>query len=272
METVTWILETDVFAHSQFDDMVSHITKRKDSGLNFDLKTVRIVPFVHEVDGPVPEVDGPIVCYGSTGIHTLSKREGWKPGVWNSGLGERAVSSHLGNLYLNSDVRFMPLSKVASEFDPSEKVFIKPESDGKEFAGMVTEVSSIEPWFRNMVEIGYLDGGEIEVAVSPAKEIGNEWRTVVVDGKVVACSVYRMWLSVMVAKEAPEDVVKAAEEAASLYSPAPVFVCDVCEGVDGMKVLEYNCFNSAGLYACDIGSVVDSVTNATRRSYCEIED
>lgn len=48
-------------------------------------------------------------------------------------------------------------------------------------------------------------------------------------------------------------------EALRRWQPADAFVVDVASGPFGHKVIEVNCFNSAGLYACDPGRIIDAV-------------
>ncbi len=48
-------------------------------------------------------------------------------------------------------------------------------------------------------------------------------------------------------------------------APAPVFVLDVGEVEEGLRVVETNCFNSAGFYWCDLHAVVRAVNAHLRR-------
>ena len=43
------------------------------------------------------------------------------------------------------------------------------------------------------------------------------------------------------------------------FQPARAFVLDVADTLEGPKVIEVNNFNSAGLYACDVGKIVDAI-------------
>jgi hypothetical protein len=65
-------------------------------------------------------------------------------------------------------------------------------------------------------------------------------------------------------KESTGRVVAFAGAMAARYAPAPVFVLDVGETEAGLRVVETNCFNSAGWYACDAAAIVRRVTAFVR--------
>jgi hypothetical protein len=51
-----------------------------------------------------------------------------------------------------------------------------------------------------------------------------------------------------------------AAEMSWIWSPAPTIVMDLCLTVEGQyKVLEWNCLNSSGFYACDVGAIVTAL-------------
>jgi hypothetical protein len=87
---------------------------------------------------------------------------------------------------------------------------------------------------------------------------------VVVDGAVVASSQYRYHGRLKVTGEVPAEVTAFAERDGRAVRPAPVFVLDVGEVEEGLRVVETNCFNSAGWYACDAAAIVRRVTAFVR--------
>lgn len=46
-----------------------------------------------------------------------------------------------------------------------------------------------------------------------------------------------------------------------------VFVIDIAEIEAGLKVVEYNTFNTAELYACDLAAVAEAVSTYVERTY-----
>jgi len=256
MSAVTWVLERDVFSEECFSNMVDHFKKK-----NIPYHIVRIVPFIHEIEGKVPEISGPVIVYGSLGIHKLAKKHGWKPGVWsNDRFNESILIKALGQNALNHDIitcKFEDVMKTS----PWETFFVKPNTDTKEFAGMVTTKEEFNEWYMKMMTSGYFFEGieQKEVVIGSPKNIGCEWRLVILNGKVIEYSIYRQYQKVMPAHECPQEVINFAEDMSKIYSPAPVFVMDICEAENGYKVIEANGFNSAGLYKCDVSVIIDEI-------------
>lgn len=270
--TATWILESNVFAEVCFDEMVAHFKAKE-----IPHHVVRIIPFIHEIEGKKPIAEGPVVVYGSIGVQKLSNREGWVPGVFGDpkAFSEAEAERKLSDLYLNWGQFKTTIKKLGGETaafsrllgglgEPVEEFFIKPNTDTKEFAGMVIKVDEFDEWYGGMVESGYLDDNDFGVVISRPKKLGCEWRVVVVDGKISTASLYRQYQRVMPERGLIPEVEAVVMEAHALYQPAPVYVIDVAQVMNAegewlYKVIEYNTFNSAGLYACDVTKVIDDI-------------
>jgi hypothetical protein len=149
-------------------------------------------------------------------------------------------------------------------------VFVKPNTDTKEFAGTVVTAEKLREWVDGMMKSGYLEQSFLDndVLISQPKEIGCEWRIVVVDGKIAAHSVYRQYGIVKPEIWLPKEAEEFIESCISVYNPFPVYVLDVCQVADGSyRVIEMNTFNSAGWYACDVPSVMSSITTFVEKNY-----
>jgi hypothetical protein len=66
----------------------------------------------------------------------------------------------------------------------------------------------------------------------------------------------------------PRDVHDFAAQAlaATPWRPDEVFMLDVCESGDGLRIVELNSFSCSGLYACDLPAVVAAVSEAATRA------
>lgn len=85
----TWVLERNIFSERCFEAMLAHF-----SANGIPHHVVRIIPFVHTVEGETPKIDGPVICYGPLGVAKLAAAQGWRPGVWTSdSFSETAVQS-----------------------------------------------------------------------------------------------------------------------------------------------------------------------------------
>ena len=96
------------------------------------------------------------------------------------------------------------------------------------------------------------------VVVAPLKEIYREYRFFIVDGKVITGSLYKMGDQVVYKTELDDSEI-FTQKMVDLWQPAEAFVLDIALTKDGYKVLEVNCFNSAGYYAIDVGKLVHAV-------------
>ena len=254
---VTWVVEKNVFSEVCFDNMIRHF---KDNSIPYHV--VKVVPFIHEIDGKVPEIDGKCVVYGSIGTQKLAIKHGWTPGVWtNDQFSEKVITRKLGTSALNHRSDYIKLSEVPAWLGGNDvdEFFIKPNTDTKEFAGEVQHRDSFMFWYKNMMDIGYLETNDFEVMVSNPKKMGMEWRLVMVNGKVCECSIYKQYQIVKSERQMNPDVCRFAELCADVHSPADVFVMDIADTENGLKVIEYNTFNSAGLYACDVSNIIDTI-------------
>ena len=256
--TVTWILESNVFAEACFDEMLAHLRHRR-----LPHHVVRVIPFIHEVDGVVPEVSGPVVVYGSIGVQKLAETAGWKPGVFTNADFTTTSYKALGDLFLNQDAVRMRLSEVDAwlrSFD-GDDFFIKPDGDNKEFAGTVMSRDEFARWHSNMLGIGYLESNDFDVVISTPKSLGCEWRVVVVDGRIVTSSLYRQYGMVKAERHIIPEVEATVYKAHKRFAPAPAYVVDIAQADDTYKVVEYNTLNSAGFYDCDVRAIIDAVTD-----------
>lgn len=280
MTKPTWILESNVFAEVCFDVMLSHLQEQ-----GFPHHVVRIIPFVHEIEGKTPKIEGPCIVYGSIGVQKLAAKHGWTPGVFPVPTEVEAMAA-LGDLYLNSDAVRMPISEVrewltrcmvcdadaTSDADvdpcvgrfehkaPPSVFFIKPDTDTKEFAGQTIDSDKFSSWYEGMVDSGYLDGNDFPVVISTPKKLGCEWRVVVVDGKIVTSSLYRQYQMVKAERNIIPEVEATVLSAHARFQPADAYVIDVAQVGDEYKIIEYNTLNSAGLYECDPRAVIDAVS------------
>jgi hypothetical protein len=158
-----------------------------------------------------------------------------------------------------------PAAFLESLGEPN-RVFVRPDSALKPFAGRVVATTQLT---LAALDFGfYYDDPDLPVVVAPVRQIGREWRHVIVDRTVVAGSEY-----VAAGRQArPSQERGAAWElaagiASSLDPPEAVYVMDVCE-VDGdLRLLELNPFSGADLYACDAGEVVAAVSGAAMTAW-----
>lgn len=253
-----WLIESHVGDEPGFQAMLKHLREA-----NYPHHIMRFVPFSYDVVGAIPAVASPCIAFGGAGIANYVERTNLRPGVWT---GPQFSPTHYADklrvLYLNHNQILCRLSDVASNASQKgwTQFFMRPDNDLKPFAGRAFDFDEVVKWVSDLKLGNLLDENNHHVSIAPLLNIGREWRTVVVNREPIAWSQYKHDGRRKDSPTIEPAALKAIREAVANYAPADVFVADVCETDDGMKIVEYNTFNSAGLYACDIGEVIDTIS------------
>lgn len=257
---VTWVVQRYSNDESRiFNRSIKPVLK----GTKHDVHEVNVVPISRAVEGGDPVITGPVVAYGSTAMHFVSRRNNWAPGVWLSeGFTEANTQAALGELCLNAEMFTCPVREVerhASERN-LEFFFIKPNTGNKEFAGTVADAKRFSGWIDTILSQGWINKN-FDVCVSPVQYVENEWRLPVVDGKIVDYSAYIQERRLKPERKVLDAVLDIAKDAIERHNPAPAYVIDVGQVGNEFKIVEYNGFNCAGMYQCDVQNVVGAVND-----------
>lgn len=260
-----WLIEVGVFPESAAR-VCSAIEARGD-------RWTRYVDGIAEAE--LPPREACVVFWGSLGAAYRDRVAArWQPGAIGD-IEEFRVASYaprLGPLLANSDtvtttVRDL-VEKPQSVLDTlhrPQRVFVRPDSALKPFAGRVLDASTIT---RAALDHGfYYDDDALPIVVAPARQIHREWRTVVAEGHVVTGCAYTA--DRHGAEETlPEPVRKIAGQVArGDWQPAPIYIVDVAEVDNQIRVLELNPFSGADLYRCDPHAVVEAVARVSARLF-----
>ena len=95
--------------------------------------------------------------------------------------------------------------------------------------------------------------------MSTVKDIEDEWRTFIVNGKYSSGSHYKSFGRTDIHSNVPQHVIDFSEQVAAIYSPAKVFVVDVCSHNGELKIVELNGFNSSGFYEANIKKIFSDI-------------
>ena len=264
-----WVLQPNLFRERGYDRLVEALDR-----LGVDHVGVKPVPVTHRLlpgdfdspvavdpdDVPEPAIDAsrPIIVMGSYSLAKTAVARGWSPGAFieNTGYDDW----HDKWPVLNPGAWTGPL-RDARVTEPS---FVRPLSDSKSFVGKVYEPAEFHEWQVSVVDLGpdaYVHG-ETQVLVARPQEIWNETRCFVVDAKIVTASLYRSGGQVRYEEVLEGPALAFARECISSWVPSRAFVVDVALTPDGYRVVEVNCLNAAGFYACDMQKLVVALEDA----------
>ncbi len=231
------------------------------------LETMRLVPFAHKPDGPMPTVIEPCLVYGSSGLLNLARKVGWRPAGWQgSTFAMSALHRALGEIALNHDGKFAPASRIAETATAMDwsRVFIRPDGEDKLFSGQVLTRKAAEDWVALHTAAGFFEPDDPLTLVAPVRNLGREWRCFVVDGEIIEACRYAWNGGLDPRPGAPANVLAFAADVIARFCPAPCFVLDIAErpdnGTTDLRVVEVNSINSAGWYACDIAAIVRALS------------
>jgi len=219
--------------------------------------------------------DGPVVFHGSLGnAARIRDAQPWRPGAFCDvqAFACSAWYPRARDWLVHRQWRVLPAYLLAE--DPAaafrrlgdvagDRLFVRPDGPLKAFSGRVLARDAIT--LAALDHGFYYDDPTIPVVIAPARDIGREWRYVVVNRTVVAGSAYAADTRTPRADD-PRGAAWtfAAEVADTLAPPEDVYVMDVCEADERLWLLELNPFSGADLYACSAEDVVTAVSQAAR--------
>jgi hypothetical protein len=170
---------------------------------------------------------------------------------------DQAVYSKLNLPLLNNNALFLSVrDNLNVSFN--EAKFIKPSRDLKAFNGGILEAGvTIRDYIMSQNhQAFYIDE---TVIISELVNIQAEYRFFVVSGEVITGSYYRKNGQAFKSNDIQDEVLKIAIDYSKLYKPAKIFVMDIAETNEGYRIIEYNCWNSSGSYACNLERMYSSV-------------
>ena len=98
-----------------------------------------------------------------------------------------------------------------------------------------------------------------KIVVSDIKEIQEEYRFFIHKNFILGCSRYILNSEVNPSDFVPEELKECAREYSELYNPAEFYVMDLAVTSEGIKIVEYNCWNASGFYHADIRNIIFQV-------------
>lgn len=256
--SVTWAIQTNFIA----DEQIRRVwNAAEDAGAR--VQEVHVIPFSDELGNHVPQIDGVVIPYGATKLTRLAMQRGWTGLCFDPETFRVDCWNRNRDDMLNQHVRQMSVREcmAAMEHEADDSVwFVRPLHDLKHFDGTVTVAREIRRWMSSVDSGNFSFDGDTEVIIAPPQKIHAEWRYFIVDGKVVDGSSYRIAGQRMANAVARPELYEQAQALADGWLPHRTCVMDVAQTDDGLKVIEFNTFNSSGFYAHDIDKIVAAVT------------
>ena len=97
------------------------------------------------------------------------------------------------------------------------------------------------------------------IQITEPKQIFKEARIWIIGGEISTSSYYRFHGNIVYEDNVSNEGLNFAKKMADLYMVADAFVMDICETLDGWKIVEVNCINSAGFYKGNIQGIISDL-------------
>lgn len=148
---------------------------------------------------------------------------------------------------LNSDARYIDYSRIKN-YEFTKDTFIKPSRDLKSFnGGVIYAGETIQNYISRTGHHSPNIKSE-KIVVSDIKEIQEEYRFFMHKNKILSCSRYVLNSEVNPSDFVPEELKECALEYSELYNPSELYVMDLAVTSEGIKIVEYNCWNASVFY------------------------
>lgn len=271
MNNIKWLIQS-VGKNQMLEDNFETVKKLKFDYDNFSLITgkneiINLENFLtNEEDNYILRGGTKIISLFFSGINDLEKLSNYltenqiknkdifykklKEGIFYDEINfDQEYYNKLDLPLLNKNSVFISI-KDNKELSFDNDYFIKPSKDLKSF---LPGILKAKQKIKDFIESGsYIQDYDKEMLlVSPVEKLYNEYRFFIINKEVITYSQYRNENEVKYNSFVPKKMVDIAKEYAKLYQPHEIFTMDLVETDNGVKIVEYNCWNGSGLYHCD---------------------
>lgn len=249
-----WLVQKNLYNENRRGDLINSLIR-----LNIDFLEVNVSQNNIDVEIPIDN-NLPIITNGSIMFSNIAKERNWKPGSFlNENFSYSVWSKYYNDLLLN---RNAIVSTIKDSKIFSDTVFVRPILDNKTFNGKVFTKEEFLKFQNDSINlVPGLPNPKIEILTSPQKNIGQEHRHYIVDGKVITSSRYKLAGTPNFSEGADQSVINVVNQAISIWQPSRAFVLDTYISGNEIGIVEIGCICHAGLYQCDLMKLVHSLDN-----------
>lgn len=249
-----YVIQKNVFREPRYDQIFDVMHE-----LNLDYEIIEFAPESDQFNLKTERTD--IFVYGSVKLAKLTANNDWTPGSFYGNNHEfERYSKGYGEHVINHGSYIRTFTDEIDWAD-SPSLFIKPSKDAKVFTGKVFS----EPEWNDFVYQKLNDPTDqrvhkqTEIQVSTPYYLVKEARVWIVGKKVITSSYYKFHGNADFEEDVAPDGLNFAQEMTELYNVADAYVMDIAYTLDGWKIMEINCINSAGFYKGDVKKIIQAL-------------
>jgi hypothetical protein len=252
-----YIIQNNLFREEGHKKLIDFMVR-----FDMDFETVNIQHDKEEIDFFTKRND--VFCFGALKMARISKKYNWNPGCLITENHDYEVySKYYKENLLNYDSKIIKVSDTTKWTE--RELFIRPCLDTKIFTGKVfTENEWKVAQNTLLTHEGYKKTVTpyTLIQVAKPKNITQEVRNWVVDGKVITSSTYRRGTFLMYDSIVDQDAIDFAQKMVDKFQIAKTFTIDVCLSNDEWKIVECGSTACAGFYDADIQKLIMALEDA----------
>jgi hypothetical protein len=244
-----WVVQQNIFKPENFNVLISALVDLNvpHTAVTIPSGELKLQPDVHPV--------GKVYVCGAIKMAKIALAKGWEPGSFlNDQFRYDLWLEKLGPELLNHDCSIGKFADI--NVDQFSRFFIRPLEDNKAFDGMVLDAEMLTTWRQDPLRTYLLN---VDVILSPVREIYREYRLFVVGKEVITGSLYKVAGRPQVSDLVEPDVIEYVNKIVDKWLPIESCVIDVCLTEDGWKVIEFNNINSSSFYASNVHKYVAAI-------------
>ena len=246
-----YIIQNNLFREEGHEKLINCLDKFK-----IDYEVVNVLPNSEEIGFKTKRKD--VFVFGSLKLARLSKKYNWNPGALiTENHNYEVYSQHYKDNLLNYDSRIVNYGDDFEWF--SNKHFIRPCLDSKVFTGKVFSKEDWNIFKQNALNSKTSLTNETKLQISIPKNITQEVRCWVVDGKIVTQSTYRRGTLLVYDEIVDIDAIEFARNMVDIFQLSKTFTIDVCLTDNNWKIVECGSTACAGFYSADMQKIIMSL-------------
>lgn len=260
MKNIRWVIQNNLISERDLNEI-----RYSCKAMGVDFEEIQVIPFSSEL--PVFPNDEKInIYYGSTTLmYNIYRQLNNPTGLF---FDEKTFSmenylSVWKEHMLNFEAKVTTFKEFSKEGHPDDSLwFSRPDADDKSFSGDVRTYKEIVDWSKTFAVYENVNLSEdTKIVVGPPFNIHKEWRNYIVNGQVVASSLYRKDFRLNKSgKDVPQDMINFVEERCKEYMPHKIFAMDIALSGGDYYIIECGCLNSVGFYDADISEIIKEVS------------
>lgn len=189
MKKARWIVQKNLLAENDLNQI-----KKACDKYDIEYFDTLVIPFTKELPKfPIGD-EYENIYYGSTTfMNNLYSKLKPKGLFFNENYSIENYCKQWGQHMLNIDADFITIQEFvdSSKYNDDDDIFIRPDSDGKEFDGQVVKFKNAKSFLKRHIEYDSSLSYDSKIVVCEPYSIKKEWRCILINGKVITSSMYR---------------------------------------------------------------------------------